>query len=100
KPWSEALNEADPSSAPSAPPVPTGPRTGAALAREAAMASRNAGRRFGSGTPSQPEAPAPDADPTGGASRDDEDAVVATRNGREATAAAADRRGRGARRRL
>ena len=47
------------------------------------MASRNAGRRFGSGTPSQPEAPAPDADPTGGASRDDEDAVVATRNGRE-----------------
>ncbi|HJB10743.1 MAG TPA: DNA polymerase III subunit gamma and tau [Candidatus Brachybacterium merdavium] len=83
KPWSEALNEADPSSAPSAPPVPTGPRTGAALAREAAMASRNAGRRFGSGTPSQPEAPAPDADPTGGASRDDEDAVVATRNGRE-----------------
>lgn len=47
------------------------------------MASRSAGRRFGNGGPSGPDEPAPDADPTGGASRDDEDAVVATRNGRE-----------------
>lgn len=47
------------------------------------MASRTAGRRFGTGHPPSPDEPAPEADPTGGASRDDEDAVVATRNGRE-----------------
>ena len=76
------------SSAPSAPAAPAGPsaqapRSGAALVREAAMASRNAGQRLRGSRPEPDAAPEADIDPTGGATRDDEDAVVATRNGRE-----------------
>jgi DNA polymerase III subunit gamma/tau len=51
--------------------------------REAAQASRLAGQRGAVRQGSASGAPAPEADPTGGATRDDEDAVVATRNGRE-----------------
>lgn len=65
----------------------TPPRSGAALVREAAEASRSAGRRFGSARGasalSATSALPADEDPTGGASRDDADATVATRNGRE-----------------
>ncbi|APX33143.1 DNA polymerase III subunit gamma/tau [Brachybacterium sp. P6-10-X1] len=57
-------------------------RSGAALVREAAQASRTAGLRSRSAQ-SAAEQDAPDADPTGGATRDDENAVVAQRNGRE-----------------
>ena len=76
------------SSAPSAPAAPAGPsaqapRSGAALVREAAMASRTAGQRLRGSRPEPDAAPEADIDPTGGATRDDEDAVVATRNGRE-----------------
>jgi DNA polymerase-3 subunit gamma/tau len=77
------------SSAPSAPvaspagPPPQAPRSGAALVREAAMASRTAGQRLRGARPEPDAAPEADLDPTGGATRDDEDAVVATRNGRE-----------------
>lgn len=75
-------------------PAPTGPaptstapagapaRSGAALVREAAQASRTAGLRT-RGNRGGPEEPPVDADPTGGATRDDDDAVVSRRNGRE-----------------
>lgn len=63
------------------------PRTGAALARQASQAARAAAadRRQQAQSRRPDEAPAPeqDVDPTGGASRDDEDAVVATRSGRQ-----------------
>src|SRR5699024_2459155 len=76
-PSAPAPSGAGPSAAPSA------PRSGAALVREAAQASRGAGQRPG-GLRSRGSADsAADADPTGGATRDDEDAVVTTRNGRE-----------------
>ncbi|MDN5900302.1 MAG: hypothetical protein L0H74_09560, partial [Brachybacterium sp.] len=75
------------SPAPSAPaPVdssPAAPRSGAALVREAAQASRSAGQGLGGRRGEAPTEPAADTDPTGGATRDDEDAVVSTRNGRE-----------------
>lgn len=64
------------------------PRSGADLAREAALASRNAGRKFGvvrNGPGPGADAgtdPAED-DPTGGATRDDEDAEYTRRTGRE-----------------
>lgn len=57
-------------------------RSGAALVREAAQASRTAGLRT-RGNQGGPEEPPVDADPTGGATRDDDDAVVSKRNGRE-----------------
>src|SRR5699024_9674786 len=66
---------------PAAPP--SAPRSGAALVREAAQASRGAGQRPGGLRGPGSADPAADADPTGGATRDDEDAVVTTRNGRE-----------------
>jgi len=47
------------------------------------MASRTAGQRLRGGRGQADQAPEADPDPTGGATRDDEDAVVATRNGRE-----------------
>ncbi|GAA1326898.1 hypothetical protein GCM10009592_13100 [Brachybacterium rhamnosum] len=63
------------------------PRTGAALARHASQAARAAAadRRQQAQSRRPDEAPVPEAevDPTGGASRDDEDAVVATRSGRQ-----------------
>src|SRR5699024_9455672 len=59
--------------------APSAPRSGAALVREAAQASRNAGQRAGMRRGASPA----ESDPTGGATRDDEDAVVSTRNGRE-----------------
>lgn len=63
------------------------PRSGADLAREAAHASRGTGsRRFGmvrgGAEPAAPAGPQDD-DPTGGARRDDEDAVDSRRTGRE-----------------
>lgn len=61
------------------PSAPEPARSGAALVREAAHASRSAGLRTGRGTEPEPV----ESDPTGGATRDDDDAVVATRNGRE-----------------
>lgn len=67
-----------PTSAPSAPAaVPA--RSGAALAREAAQAAQ----RSRSARAAMPQAPEEDVDPTGGATRDDADAVTANRNGRE-----------------
>ena len=51
--------------------------------REAAQASRTAGLRTGARSGGAPAAPVADTDPTGGATRDDEDAVATTRNGRE-----------------
>src|SRR5699024_534778 len=66
---------------PAAPP--SAPRSGAALGREAAQAARGAGQRPGGLRGPGCAAPAADADPTGGATGDDEDAVVTTRNGRE-----------------
>nr|WP_245349373.1 DNA polymerase III subunit gamma and tau [Brachybacterium fresconis] len=57
-------------------------RSGAALVREAAQASRTAGLRSRSAQ-SAADQEAPEADHTGGATRDDDDAVVAQRNGRE-----------------
>jgi DNA polymerase-3 subunit gamma/tau len=64
--------------------------SGAALAREAARASRGEGQftRAASPRTATPESAEPtdtpvDDDPTGGASRDDEDAQVTTRTGRE-----------------
>ncbi|ATG50836.1 DNA polymerase III subunit gamma/tau [Brachybacterium vulturis] len=63
--------------------APPAPRSGAALVREAAQASRDAGHRVGGPRGGARAEPAADLDPTGGATRDDEDAVVATRNGRE-----------------
>lgn len=74
---------AAPTAAPAAPPAADAPRSGAALVREAAMASRTAGQRLRGGRGQADQAPEADPDPTGGATRDDEDAVVATRNGRE-----------------
>ena len=74
---------AAPSTAPAAPSAADAPRSGAALVREAAMASRTAGQRLRGGRGQSDQAPEADLDPTGGATRDDEDAVVATRNGRE-----------------
>ncbi|GAA1485480.1 hypothetical protein GCM10009625_22840 [Brachybacterium fresconis] len=50
--------------------------------REAAQASRTAGLRSRSAQ-SAADQEAPEADHTGGATRDDDDAVVAQRNGRE-----------------
>ena len=66
-----------------APSAPEAPRSGAALVREAAMASRAAGQGLRSARREPDAAPEADVDPTGGATRDDADAVVATRNGRE-----------------
>ncbi|MDN6330411.1 MAG: hypothetical protein L0J84_13865, partial [Brachybacterium sp.] len=63
--------------------APSAPRSGAALVREAAHATRTGGLRTGNQPGSASAAPGAGADPTGGATRDDEDAVVATRNGRE-----------------
>lgn len=67
-----------------------GQPSGAALAREAARASRSEGQftRAASPRTATPESAEPtdapgDDDPTGGASRDDEDAQVTTRTGRE-----------------
>ena len=74
---------AAPSAPPAAPSAADAPRSGAALVREAAMASRTAGQRLRGGRGQSDQAPEADLDPTGGATRDDEDAVVATRNGRE-----------------
>src|SRR5690606_29115320 len=81
-------------SAQAAPPAPathapsaqaqSAPRSGIALAREAAQASRGAAQRIRGPRGSAASATEADVDPTGGARRDDEDAVVATRNGREA----------------
>ena len=62
------------------------PRSGADLAREAALASRNANRKFGvvRNGPAGDSGPDPaDDDPTGGATRDDEDAEYTRRTGRE-----------------
>ncbi|ATG53711.1 DNA polymerase III subunit gamma/tau [Brachybacterium ginsengisoli] len=59
------------------------PRSGAALVREAALASRTAAGQRGANRRGGAAEPVADTDPTGGATRDDEDAVVATRNGRE-----------------
>ncbi|MCT1653001.1 DNA polymerase III subunit gamma and tau [Brachybacterium muris] len=62
------------------------PRSGADLAREAALASRNANRKFGvvRNGPAGETGPDPaDDDPTGGATRDDEDAEYTRRTGRE-----------------
>jgi len=80
-------------SAQAAPPAPathapsaqaqSAPRSGIALAREAAQASRGAAQRIRGPRGSAASATEADVDPTGGARRDDEDAVVATRNGRE-----------------
>ncbi|MFC7375032.1 DNA polymerase III subunit gamma and tau [Brachybacterium sp. GCM10030267] len=80
-----APDRSAPSESPAAPEAqaPAPARTGAALAREAALASRTAGLRTRSGTAEPAEGASAPVDPTGGASRDDEDAVVATRNGRE-----------------
>ena len=72
-----------PSAPSTAPAAPQAPRSGAALVREAAMASRTAGQRVRGGRQDEDPGPEADLDPTGGATRDDEDAVVATRNGRE-----------------
>ena len=74
---------AAPTAAPAAPSASDAPRSGAALVREAAMASRTAGQRLRGARGQADPAPEADPDPTGGATRDDEDAVVATRNGRE-----------------
>ncbi|WP_263312031.1 hypothetical protein [Brachybacterium atlanticum] len=74
---------AAPTTAPAAPSAADAPRSGAALVREAAMASRTAGQRLRGGRGQSDQASEADPDPTGGATRDDEDAVVATRNGRE-----------------
>ncbi|PWH06299.1 DNA polymerase III subunit gamma and tau [Brachybacterium endophyticum] len=59
--------------------------TGAALAREAALASRGQQqtRRRGPAQDDPPEPPPEDEDPTGGATWYDEDVQVATRSGRE-----------------
>ncbi|MGP5051092.1 DNA polymerase III subunit gamma and tau [Brachybacterium alimentarium] len=77
---SAAPTPAGSSSPPAGPPSSPEPaRSGAALVREAAHASRSAGLRTGRGTEPEPV----ESDPTGGATRDDDDAVVATRNGRE-----------------
>ncbi len=67
---------------------PAAPLSGAALAREAAHASlearRRQGNRFGRGQQNVQDASGPDDDdPTGGASRDDEDAEYTRRTGRE-----------------
>jgi DNA polymerase-3 subunit gamma/tau len=51
--------------------------------RVAALAARAAGQGLRSARREPEAAPEVDVDPTGGATRDDEDAVVATRNGRE-----------------
>nr|WP_281507671.1 DNA polymerase III subunit gamma and tau [Brachybacterium sp. Marseille-Q7125] len=73
----------------SAAPAPTEPapaepaRSGAALVREAAQASRAAHAQRGRGSARTAMAPPPEEDPTGGATRDDEDAVITTRSGRE-----------------
>ena len=113
RPWGDAVSTASTASAPSgtaqapsapvrtapsssaptasapaqpAPGMPAAPATGIALARQAAQASRAAAADRRSHPPrrqDEPAAPAVDEDPTGGASRDDEDAVVATRSGRE-----------------
>jgi DNA polymerase-3 subunit gamma/tau len=66
-----------------APSAAEAPRSGAALVREAALASRAAGQGLRRARREPEAAPEVDVDPTGGATRDDEDAVVATRNGRE-----------------
>lgn len=74
---------------PESEPAPQRPRSGADLAREAAHASRHAGRRFGvvkgkQAAPGEADgADEPDDDPTGGATRDDEDAEYTRRSGRE-----------------
>ena len=88
--WGTAgsITDAGPSApAPSAPNPSAGApepvRSGAALVREAAQASRTAGQRNRGARGNMPEAPAEDVDPTGGATRDDADAVGVNRNGRE-----------------
>ncbi|WP_394214053.1 DNA polymerase III subunit gamma and tau [Brachybacterium vulturis] len=82
--WSAASpSTAGPSTAAPTTVAPPAPRSGAALVREAAQASRDAGQRAGGPRGGAPVEPAAEPDPTGGATRDDEDAVVATRNGRE-----------------
>ncbi|PMC76986.1 DNA polymerase III subunit gamma and tau [Brachybacterium sp. UMB0905] len=78
-----------PAESTSAAPAPTEPapaepaRSGAALVREAAQASRAAHAQRGRGLARTAMAPPPEEDPTGGATRDDEDAVITTRSGRE-----------------
>ena len=72
-----------PGSASVAAALSAAPRSGAALAREAAQASRAASQRGKGQQPGAPEQAPADTDPTGGATRDDDDAVVANRNGRE-----------------
>lgn len=89
--WGTAgsISDSGPSApAPSAPaPSATAPsapaRSGAALVREAAQASRTAGQRTRGARGTMPDEPEADADPTGGATRDDADAIGANRNGRE-----------------
>ncbi|WP_422115786.1 DNA polymerase III subunit gamma and tau [Brachybacterium sp. UNK5269] len=87
--WGTAASISTAAAAP-APVAPTGAgpsaapaRSGAALAREAAQASRTGGLRSRGVRGEVSAASAADADPTGGATRDDEDAVAVTRNGRE-----------------
>lgn len=86
--WGTAASTVAPS-APASSPAPVQPapaRSGAAMVREAALAaqaSRPAGQRFRGAREPQPGDPAPDADPTGGATRDDADATGTNRNGRE-----------------
>lgn len=83
-PSASAAPSAPPAAAPTAAPsAADAPRSGAALVREAAMASRTAGQRLRGGRGQADQVPEADLDPTGGATRDDEDAVVANRNGRE-----------------
>ena len=52
-------------------------------AAQAAQASRPAGQRFRGARGAQSDDSAADADPTGGATRDDADATGTNRNGRE-----------------
>jgi DNA polymerase-3 subunit gamma/tau len=82
-PSSYATSASAPAASAAAPSAAAPPRSGAALVREAAMASRTAGQRGRGGRRDAEAVPEADVDPTGGATRDDEDAVVATRNGRE-----------------
>jgi DNA polymerase-3 subunit gamma/tau len=73
-----------PAPAPAAAPTAPAQRpSGAQLAREAAQAARNRPNGAGTDPRSAPSPASADEDPTGGASRDDEDAQVVTRTGRE-----------------
>lgn len=79
----ESIRAPEPAAAPPA-------ATGAELARQAAHASLAARRRTagrpaarGAQAPGQPDPDSIDDDPTGGASRDDEDAQYTSRSGRE-----------------